>query len=121
MSAFVDGTLVNSRSANTKKEGTYLSDCENCMIKVKSPYENMEINDKYKHCMVGGLGAEECGVWCARIAAIGKELQDATDNKPDSHYEIKDTIATHDGIQCYLKQECNEGLQGCCEKKGHSP
>jgi len=58
---------------------------------------------------------------CARLVAIGKELIDLSDGDPDSHPEIKDAVATLDGVECGENSYCDMPFEDCCAAKGYSP
>ncbi len=65
--------------------------------------------DKVKHCYMGCRISAEIDLPAAKYVAWSKEMDDITDCKIKSHFEIKDYEATVDGAQ-------NPGRPQVCEK-----
>jgi RHS repeat-associated protein len=94
-----------------------------CMNRIAKKYENMNVSDKYKHCMSAGEIYSECGPLSSYIASFGKEFKDLLGPGDAS---FKDLAADFDGIGCAKESgedKCGKPLtlDECCKKKGRRP
>lgn len=68
--------------------------------------------DKCLHCLTSCCLAEKCGPESAEFAGWCRELQDLTDCKKDTRFDLKDHDANKDGIEEGKKPKPN-CIQGC--------
>ena len=65
-------------------------------------------NDKVRHCFAGCLVSRNLGYSSGVLAAFSKELKDASDCNPSTHFELQDYYATIAGAIAAAKTSCDQ-------------
>jgi hypothetical protein len=105
------GGLVGCAATASRPESSGYA----CMVAVRNTIP-ADISDQRKHCLAAGGIARQCGAMDARMASIGKEVQDAF-SAGDASWS--DWRADRAGMRCAKHAASGEDLAVCCAQAGY--